>query len=353
MPARPLLILTLLSLALPLSAGSSRALLSALDTAQGSERLLVLRALGVGGDPKARVALIRLFDVPNASPEESAAIALSLSRHGGREPMKALLRAWDYLESAKFKAAGLPPQLTVLRERILDALAETRDPAALPALRRGLLDDDEVVVERAVAGVAALKDKGSQDWLLRCAESPKPGLAQAALEALGEYGGPRAEAALRAALEKAPAQVQPAAAYGLARRRRDLGRLKLEGWLLEEKEPTETGILAAYYLLRLGPRGGKDALDYLLRIVENDASPLRLRALEALGKAGDPRAVPLLSARLEKETREGRILVAQALGRLGGERAVVALKLLQDDPIREVGEVARYELAGLGEYETP
>lgn len=329
------------------------ALLKELENASAAEKPLVVRALGRDGGKRAAAPILKLFDIRGGSPDLSSAAVDALGRIGSREAAPALLDAWEFLMEMRFRMAGLPAHLQTLRAGLAQALGRIGDPKALSALRRGLIDEDSRVAERSMEALSQMRDTQSIDMILRHAAGPDPGLRQAAYEALGEFKGEeKARSALRAGLEGGSPATQATASYGLARHGEQIGFLKLEGFLDEVSDPYPEGMLAAYYLVRLGRKQG---LDYLLRIVEDEKSPLRFGALQALGKSGEAKAAAPLAKRLEEggDPAAIRLPLVMALGRLGGTRAVYALKKAQGDPDPAVRGAARLALAELGEYEKP
>ncbi|MFA6091934.1 MAG: HEAT repeat domain-containing protein [Elusimicrobiota bacterium] len=325
-------------------------LLDSLKTADEQQRPLILRALGRSGGRAGRDALLKLFDVDAGPPEQNAIIARSLGKLGGADAEKRLLEAWERLQKLKFRSQNLPPQAAHLRSEVLAALAECGGPASLPAMRRGLIDDDDAAVIHALEGLSRLKDAQSIDGMIRLLDSPRPDIVQASFEALSSFKLPEVELELRRRVDTGGSRIKILAAYCLARQNVKIGLLVLEGFLEEVKGGYPEGVLASYYLGKLGRPEGPA---YLMRIADEDSSELRPLAMEALGKIGDRRLVSKMTARWENESREMRILIAQSLGRLGGKNALRTLRLMQDDPVREVSWSARLALSELGEYEAP
>ena len=328
-------------------------LLKELEKSSAAEKPLLVRALGRSDGKRAAAPILKLFDIRGGSPDLSSAVVDALGRSGSREATAALLDAWEYLMEMRFRMAALPAHLQTLRARIAEALGRIGDPKALSALRRGLIDEDPRVAERSMEALARMRDAQSLDMILRHLGARDPQLTQAAYEALGEFRGEeKARSALRAGIENGTPAAQVMSSYGLARLGEDVGLLKLEGFLEEVADPYPEGMLAAYYLVKLGKKQG---LEYLLRVFEDEKSPLRLGALQALGKSGEAKAAASLAKRAEegKEPTAIRLPLVMALGRLGGTRAIHALKKAQDDADAEVRGAARLALAELGEYERP
>lgn len=328
---------------------SLRQLARRIERSRGGERSLVLRAIGsCPAKDRAAEVLLGVFDIRNGSPEDSRAIVESLGRLGHARGAEPLIDAWEYLLALRFRMAGLPGHLQVLRAELVEALGRIGDPRALPVLRRGLIDEDPLVVQRAAEAVGRLKDAESVDELLRRLKAGNRDIAQSAFEALGDLGGERVEAALREELKSEENAVRVQAAYALARMKVQLGFVLLDGFIEEEAEPYPEGILAAYYLGRVGRENG---VAYLSAVALDPQAPLRPLAVEALGKSRAASAVRPLAELAKAEEAAVRILAAAALGRLEGMRARHALKPLAKDPDERVRAAARSALAGLGDYD--
>lgn len=206
-----------------------------------------------------RLLLARL-DPAVPDPAAASAAVSALGRAGRAEAVEPLLSLWETLLARKFRLLSLPPELEVLRGDLAEALGRLGDIKAVPALRRGLIDDDPRLAALAAQALAALGDAASLPYLVRLAEGPDLGAARSALEALGTLGGPDAEAALRRGLESQVPVRRAAAAYGLARMGRVAGVLHLDGFLDESDAHTPERVLAAYYLASLGRPNGRAAL---------------------------------------------------------------------------------------------
>lgn len=72
--------------------------------------------------------------------------------------------------------------------------------------------------------------------------------------------------------------------------------------------------------------------DVLIRQLQNETIPYRIKAAEALGRARDPRAVEPLISVLSADEQEVRFVVIRVLGQLGDPRATTPLiECLRDD----------------------
>lgn len=340
----------LLGVCAPASATAVGSLAAELERAPEAERVLILRALGGTGKKAAAEPLLKAFAAQAGRPELAAAAAAALGQVGDLEAADELLRGWERLMDLRFSRGSLPPEVHRLRAAIAEALGKLGDIKALPALRRGMIDEDPLVARRSVEALGRLRDRHSVEWIARLASGPDEETSALAYEALGAIGNDKATEVLRSALESGGPRLRVLAAYGLARAKEKVGLLRLEGFLEEVEGEYPEGVLAAYYLTRLGETQG---LDYLVRILENPKSRFRAAAASALGQSGDSRAALPLSERAGDPDPELRLRVAEALGVLGGGRARGALKKLKSDSSPAVRAAARAALADMGEYEPP
>ncbi|MBI3299949.1 MAG: HEAT repeat domain-containing protein [Elusimicrobia bacterium] len=264
-----------------------------------------VRLLGARLDPK----------LPD--PAAAAAVVRELGWSGREEAVEPLLSLWNTLLARKFRLQGLAPELESLRADIAEALGRLGDIKGVPALRRGLIDDDARVAAVSAAALAGLGDAASLPYLIRLAEGSDAAGACAAFEALGALGGLEAEAALRKGLSAEEPTRRAAAAYGLARMGRVGGILHLDGFLEESTELAPELILAARYLAEFGRPNGWAMLERLAR----EAEPgLRREA-------------------------------ALAYGRLPGGKALGGLRALAKDADAGVREAAKRGLAFRGVHE--
>ncbi|MFH1726121.1 MAG: HEAT repeat domain-containing protein [Elusimicrobiota bacterium] len=315
-----------------------------------SERLLMIRALGGSRRRKATRALGERLDTAGGDPRITAAIVRALGELGYMDATDPLLEAWEYILERRFRKADLPAGFQSLRAELVRALGKIGDIKAVPALRRGMIDGDPLVVRRALEGLARLKDGKSAEYMIHLLSGPDEDVSRAAYEALGELGGQEAGRALRAALESPKSPDRVMAAYGLARMGEAIGVLKLDGYIEEVEGAYREGLLAAGYLARLGRDNG---VDYLAGVAGDKESEFRPLAIEVLGESGASRAALPLAALLDDEDAGTRRLAARALGRLRGRRAVAALKRAADDPDADVRAEVRAALASRGYYSPP
>lgn len=326
-----------------------RKLIRSLDGSE-AERPLIVRAIGRSCGKRGVRALIPRLKVRKGDPRTTSAIVAALGDAGRSEGTRPLLEAWEYLLKLRFRLASLPAHLQVLRASIIESLGAIGDQEALPVLRRGLIDEDPLVVSRAVEALARMEDEKSAPYVIRLLDSPIEGVSQSAYEALGLFGGEPALEALRKRRESDVAAVRVMASYGLARRKEEVGLILLEGFIEEVEEPYKEGILAAYYLARLGK---DDGVDYLMRVAGDPKSPFRVAAIQALGKSRHGKAAEILSEIMKAKDKDLRLLAVMGLGRLGGRRAGRALESALTDPDPGVRAAGRARLAELGDYAAP
>ena len=176
--------------------------------AEGSARKPTGAEAAAGPDPEARLAA---FDGALAAALEESAIALS----------------WQ-LEARRKSDGELQRDLVAKDPRVRDyairALAERRNPAAVPLLLARLEDENPDVVRRAMGALVVIGDPRAVRPLIDLTRKRPPQFVAEVLYALGSLGGAEAEAYLYT-LESGAAEdeVQRAAreALGELRRRRE------------------------------------------------------------------------------------------------------------------------------------
>jgi hypothetical protein len=188
-----------------------------LPDARGESERLVAEGFGrrptgaesaAGADPEARQAA---FEEALAAAIHESALALSWQLEARRKTDAALL-------------ADLEAQDPRLRDYAVRALAERRNPAAVPQLLARLEDESPEVVRRAMGALVAIGDPRAVQPLIDLTRKRPPQFVAEVLYALGSVGGPEAEAFLFT-LESGAAEeeVRRAAteALGELRRRRE------------------------------------------------------------------------------------------------------------------------------------
>jgi HEAT repeat protein len=309
----------------------------ALNSRVSAERLAAIAGLGASGDKRALVPLLLSFNVPKAPPPESEAIARALGRLRRKEAVEPLMGAWDYLASVQLQLGDLPPSLASLRLQIIESLGLLGDDLAEAVVLHALESEDARTAETAARAAGRIRLGLAYSRLVDL--SRKEGdLRQAAIEALGDLGDPRAEEILERYLDDQDNSLRAESAYALALLGKKKGRGTLRTLLESPSEPDR--VLAAYYLLKLDDKDGLKAL--------SSAACSSRSAVMALGKAGNGRAAKKLTECLESQDSLIRLLSVQGLGRLGGGRAVDALERAKQDSSPEVRQAAQTALVDLG-----
>ena len=248
------------------------------------ERLAATAALGFCG----RYAVPRLtglLDDQDPAVRRAATLALgntgAAGAGGAVEPLIAALEREDLLACAA------------------SALGALGDARAAGPLSRKLGHPDQAVRRDLSRAMAAL-GSASVDALLAALAGPDSLAREAAAEALGLVGDARAARPLAGALEDKNARVREKAAWAL-------GRIKV-----------------------FSPA--------LIAALEDEATPVRAAAAEALRLINDPLAVEPLIAALKDKKAPVRAAAAEALGLLKDRRAIEPLKPLltdEDESVRK------------------
>ncbi len=148
--------------------------------AEGGARRPTGAEAGAGPDPEARRAAFEAA-LEGATREASTALA------------------WQ-LESRRKSDAELLKDLNAsdarLRDYAVRALAERRNPAAVPALLERLHDESPTVVRRAMGALVAIGDQRAVKPLIDLTRKRAPSFAAEVVYAIGSLGGSEAEAFL-------------------------------------------------------------------------------------------------------------------------------------------------------------
>jgi HEAT repeat protein len=324
-----------------------KTVLADFESGQTEDRIRLAPALGRMKGKKAVDTLLTAFDVRRASPRETAAIVDALGRCGDPRAVAELASADDYLRSMTLQMGELPPQLQVLRGKILEALGRIGGDQAVSILEEAVNAKDPLIVEEAVRGLGRLQIKDVIPALEQLAAQGGD-MTQAVFEAFAAIGDKRADATLEQALSNQDKFIAVEAAYALAKLGRKDMIARLEASLKNDPGDAKVGILAASYLAKLDRTSG---LDYLVQLMKKPDAGFAVLAADSLGKSEDPRAVLPLVEALKTEDSSLRLAVARGLGLLGGPRALVALKKLREDSNPGVRNAALASLAELGEVD--
>ncbi len=190
-----------------------------------------------------------------------------------------------------------------LRASALLSAAKLEGAARVPALRTGLRDAHQVVRDGALLGLGASASEEGAGILASIAADEREGKA-----ALGEGGS-------------IPARTRGMALLGLgicrARGGPDLATAAARK-VLERKKETGRQELGVGACIALGLSGSKEGIPDLLRVAvdRDEPTPVRCRALAALGAIGDASARPAVTRLLGDRDRMVRGAAALALGDL-------------------------------------
>lgn len=216
-----------------------------------------------------------------------------------------------------------------------------------------------------------LGNKNSLDFLTGLLKKTTPDLKRAALESLGKIKERRSVPDLIVALDDSEWSVRIAAINALV----EIGDHRCSIHLLEKLSDPED-IIKKEAIIALGRLGSKDAVNYILPLINNEnlqmevlsvleklgiddldlfmkifrQSNTRLKCLlvDLLGRTGNEGAADLLMSLFEEEFLNVRIRAARALGELKIPRAIpVLLKVRKNDPSNEVRKEAALALKKL------
>jgi HEAT repeat protein len=282
-------------------------------------------ALFADKDPVVRSAARRAAQQIGASGGEADKALLALLGASGTS-------AADRAEIAT--TAGMIGALQTVRLALGDSEPAVRRAAAEHAggigaagLLVALGDRDPNVRLAAIRGLVGAK---AADVLARAARSTDPDVRPAALEALGDVGGPTARATLEAALSDGSERVRTAATRGLARLKPDAIDLLLVAVRDPARSVREEAVAGLALKWASGP--ASDLAKHLHD--ETDANQRYAAALALVRQAGEQRGTDAL--RILDETAQNGAPAARFAARiarafLGRPEAMVAfLRLLRD-----------------------
>lgn len=124
----------------------------------------------------------------------SFSAALDTALHEAAVALSYQLEARKKTDAALLTDLGAPDAR--LRDYAVRALADRRNPAAVPALLARLQDDNPVVVRRTVGALVAIGDPRAVRPLIELTKKRAPALVAEILYALGSLGGQEAESFL-------------------------------------------------------------------------------------------------------------------------------------------------------------
>jgi HEAT repeat protein len=170
----------------------------------------IYRALGYLGDPLAIPTCVTGLSEPSEPVAAQAAGALGrLAACGSSDPPPGTTMA----VAALVQRANQPMENAVLREQVIEAMAQIADPAFLPALRihAGANEKVPAIRQAALRGISQIGGPEDVDIVIdRLINDPDPGVQVFAAEALGKLGNrPEHLELLR---ERLDPKVEPSAA---------------------------------------------------------------------------------------------------------------------------------------------
>ena len=268
------------------------------------------------GDAAAVPALMDVLADPSRSVREEAAVALG---HLG-DP-----RAVPALMNALTDANIMAEERKSLREDLVTALGRLGDCQAVPALTRELDDYDKNVRCAAISALAQLGGPRAEDALISIVRQNMydhrgdSDVRQAIWE-LESMGSVRAMPVLRLVIEEGHEQWTPLVAHALRQLGDTITAADMVEWL---NSPDSDDRLRA--VLALPELAGQDALPPLLDALVDPQSKVRAEATRQLGRLGDRSVIPFLTDALEDEDEEVRRAVRASLDLLAGNPGHVLL----------------------------
>ncbi len=335
---------------------AGQALVAALDTTTGAERLGIVSSLAVRREGAAVPSLVKLLAAPGdreatgSAPDQSARETLASA-------VAAALGAMDSDAAlAALESAASRPEPTV-QAAVGDALLAQADrrlqrgEATLAArLCRGVISREQRPTARAAGYLGLMRAAGPERLALwRAAVLGEPGPEQtAALQATALLPWTGLDAVLAEVMPRVPSERQRALLAGWLQRQPGPARASVLPLL---ESPAEEVRLAA--IRALGQVGAADDVERLLDLAAGQGMT-QAAARDALACLRPSGVAPRLISRLA-DGREGvRVEAARALGERGERVAVAALLTLARDD-REEGRRAALralvQVLGAGEVE--
>jgi len=305
-------------------AGAADALIGWLSEPQANVREAAARALSAVGDSRALPALIRLLGDAEVGVRRQAIAALAAI--GGTDATVPLLdRLADPEGSIRVATAQtlgaladsravlsllgtLQDALPDVREASATALGHLGDVRAVRGLTTLMRDGPIEVRTAAIRAVGNLRASDALLGLAQLTERDERGsdpltrahIARAAVEAIGQIGGPRARDLLVQLFRRSSADPELSLAATAALRR--IGVSARDAIPALVVEPVPAGIVTSLVDL-LGDLGADAGTDALLTFARNpDYAASTEAILRALGRTGTPRALHALLAALEPES---------------------------------------------------
>lgn len=337
------------------SKATDREALTAFKNGQFDRVISLLETLQPGRDPSREILRLGLLSYLRLGQPEAALQAYSRLVLPGRSEDHSLLRelAWAFLVNR------VRDPHEHVRIAAYTGLAELASREAIPLLDDGLLDSSIAVRTRAAEGLGRaaeqIKQARSADaglpgvtatGLTRALADPAPAVRIAALNALGEIGGPGVADRL---LHITRTEDGPASVFALGALVK-LGNPEALSELLNAATlPDAATRMAALGVL--GRLRRASSLSLLSQSVYDPDPSVRAFAAGAIGEFGDPAGAAALTHALGDEHPRVRSVAAASLGRLGAAQARPLLWQAARDPVEYVRAGAVEGLLRLGDRE--
>jgi HEAT repeat protein len=319
-------------------------------SSDGALRLQAIRAAAELGDPAAVDALRSVFEEEHARVQALRADGgdpKALASEAARRIRNASEGRMGNRASRAAAAAPREPGEEASEEQLrtfaaaLRALGQLRTPGALQLLEQHTRDPAPSVRTAVFMGMAALGESGIA--AARAGLSDADGDVQSAVAVALAEGGTEGQAALANLFPKvATARMSFLSALDRAGPTPALTDVLLA--LLEEGGAESA--LAAHLLGRLA---AINAVEPLLRQLNDPRSVARREALIALGRIGDARAADAVARDLYHDSPDARAAAAEALGLLRTSPLPDALDALKGDYYRRVRENAEAAIGKIGQ----
>ncbi|MEN9938302.1 MAG: hypothetical protein RLZZ387_4881 [Chloroflexota bacterium] len=332
-------------------------LLTLLDTDNDAVIATAVAALGRIGAPRAVPPLTRLLEQEG---EVAIVAAGALAHIGDRRPFEELIGMLRRPDAAVRQAAvgalnaighpDMAARAAVLlddpdphvREAAVQIAGYFGYPACTPALLERCHDPDERVRRAAVAQLPFVEDARALPMLAAALGDATPAVRAAAARALAHAPLPDALPLLLSALADSDRWTRYYAAQALGRHQAGAAEQALAR-VIEEDQAVPVRLAAVEALGRIGERG---AVATIARQAAADNTELAGAALHALGAIGGPEARRALHAALGARDTARRAAAAEALGHSGDPADIPLLRQVAEGD--RASEVRAAAVAGLG-----
>ncbi|MFL5320223.1 MAG: HEAT repeat domain-containing protein [Myxococcaceae bacterium] len=360
-------------------------ILPLLQSSDPALKLLAVRAIGAIGDASAAPTLQKLYDSESKNVDTLRADWVTGPLPEKFEPgFDGPLVPVDQASSgdegkgkdARGKFDDLFRRLNELNKaRNANSNKKPTDQRAPTEVVDDVTDDQVSLLAAVLTSLGELNAPGALELLKPRAKESSPLLRQAAMVGLIHLGPEGIELA-RAGLFDADRDVQTAVAGALGEQG-EAGQSAIAKTLSEyagDKLPLldalgdngatasaagpliqilkEGGAEAAIAARLLGELKSKEAVDPLMKNLQDPTSVARREVLIALGKIGDSKAAELISKDLYDDSPDVRAAAAEALGNMGAGQMSEPLDALKGDYYRRVRELAEGALSRLSNAST-